>query len=160
MRLSALLSMVILSVILLIVVYDVASRKFLDKPIFGVPELTEMSMLFVCFLSIGYIAFRKQEIMIDIFKPKLTPGVWWVMDKIRLSLCLFILGLIVWQSFLQGLHVMAKNEVTQGLRMPLYPFYFVITYGSALYCIEMLLKLYLGDEDDPPPVDAEVEAKF
>jgi TRAP-type C4-dicarboxylate transport system permease small subunit len=160
MRASTLLSMILLSIVVVIDVYDVLSGKIFDKPIAGVPEMTEMSMLFVCFLSIGYIAYRKREIEIDIFNPKLTPGAWWVLDRIRLSLCLFVLGLIVWQSIEQGLHVMEKGEVTANLQLPMFPFYFVITYGASLYCIEMLLQIYLGDEDGPPPEDAEAKAEF
>ncbi len=160
MRVCTLLSMLLLTAILLIVVVDVASRKILNKPIFGVPELTEMSMLFVCFLSIGYIAYKRREIMIDLFNPKLTPGLWWALDKIRLGLCLFILGLIVWQSVVQGLIVMHAGEVSMALRMPMYPFYFIITFGASLYCIEMLFQLYLGDADGPPPDDAETKAEF
>ena len=130
MRISALTGMMLVTAVALIVVYDVISRKLLAKPIFGVPELTEMSMLFVCFLSIGYIAHRKQEINIDIMNVRL-PG--WMAETLRatrLLLCLFVLGLIVWQSLTQGLHVMRTGEITTSLRMPVWPFYFVITYGS------------------------------
>ncbi|MBW1913507.1 MAG: TRAP transporter small permease [Deltaproteobacteria bacterium] len=147
MRLSSFGAAIIMIFITLLTVCDVVSR-IVYKPIFGVPELTEMSMLFICFFTLGYVAFRNREISIELFNPKLPRRLKLVLEKLRLTLCLLIVGIIAWQSLIQGIHVWEKNETTAGLQMPLFPFYFVITYGATLYCIEMLLRLFSGDEKD------------
>lgn len=157
MRYCSIASMVLLTVVALIIFYDVLSRKLIDQPIFGVPEITEMTMLFVCFLSIGYIANRRLEIEIDFFNPKLSPLGERVMLSVRLLACLFIVGLIVWQSFVQGIQVMRTDEISSSLRMPLWPFYFVVTFGASLYCLEMIFQLLLGPEDDPGSKDEQLD---
>jgi len=145
MRLSSFGATSIMVFITLLTVSDVISR-IIHKPIFGVPELTEMSMLFICFLTLGYIGFRNREISIELFNPKLPSPVQWALDKLRVLLCLFIVGMIAWMSFTQGIFIWQKKEISASLQMPMFPFYFVITYGAMLYCIEMLLRLFFGDK--------------
>lgn len=147
MRICAISAMLLLSAVSLVTVYDVLSRKLMDAPLFGVPEIIEMTMLFVCFLTIGYIGYRREEIEIDFFNPRLPPLGKRLMEALRLLVCLFVFGMIVWQSFVQGLAVMENDEISMSLRMPLWPFYFVITFGSTLYCLELLFQLILGTAD-------------
>ena len=137
-------SLVIVSLVVLLTAVDVIRRLAIDKPIYGVPDITMLSMLLLCWLSVGYVAFKRREISIDIFNPKLPSFLEGSLDKLRLALCLFIIGVIAWQGYVQGIHIWEKHELSVDLRLPLFPFYFVICFGGILYCIEIILELIFG----------------
>ena len=146
MRYSAFTAMAVISLLVLLTVYDAALNLTLGKAVKGVPELIKLSMIVLCYLSLGYIEYRRRMISIDMFNPRLPRFVQLILDKISLLLCLFFAGLIIWQSYVQGLYIRQTGELSLDLRFPIFPAYFIITFGTILYGIQLILQIFLGED--------------
>ncbi|MFC1861349.1 TRAP transporter small permease [Chloroflexota bacterium] len=141
------IALITVMVIVVLTVVDITLRFVINKPIFGVPDLTMLSMIILCYLGIGYVAVKKRDIVVDLFNPKLPRVADQILSKLRLLLCLFLFGLLAWQGYAHALLMLRSHTLSPDLRIAIFPFYLVVCIGSILYCLEMLLQIFL-DEDN------------
>jgi len=128
----------ILAVMMFLTATDVTLRYVFNRPIPGATELQEFMMAIVVATAIGYVAFLKGHISVDILLTRLphTAQAFLNMFHYLVGSCLF--ALICWRTALEGLTVQARGVESPVLFIPVFPLYWVIAFGSAVLCLSWL----------------------
>ena len=130
---------------------DVCGRYFLNRPIRGALELTEILMVMTVAAGFAYTQKMKGHISVELFTARLPLKYQKVIYGFDYFICLFLYLLITWQCVKGGL-VQWRSSVTSGaIEIPLWPFYFFLALGSCVLCLAFLadiLKLLRGEDSE------------
>jgi TRAP-type C4-dicarboxylate transport system permease small subunit len=123
---------------------NVILRYIFNRPLTATVELTELMMVIVVFLGLGYSQFAKTHVVMDIVTEKLKPKPKLVMDGFSnfLSVVLFIV--VIWQTALYAVHT---NDITSILSIPVNVFAALVPFGSLLLLL-LLFRSFLKDLAD------------
>jgi len=131
----------VLVVMMLLTVADVGMRYVLRHPIVGSVELTEFMMVFVVFLGLAWCAVRGRHVKVDLFLSRFSPRVQAIVDSITYIGSLGIFVIIAWRSLLESFSVWQMHLVSTILKVPMFPFYWVLTLGCAVLCLVMITNI-------------------
>jgi TRAP-type C4-dicarboxylate transport system permease small subunit len=140
-RFNLYISMAGMSLILplmLLTTGDVIGRGFFRKPIPGTFELSEYLLAVFILLGAAYTQQVKGHVGVDFITSRLSPRLRKICQIITTLLSLFIIAIVVWQGFLQG---MSERTVSEILRIPQYPFRLLVAIGGFLLWLELLIDL-------------------
>ena len=142
----AIIAAVVLAAMMLVTVVDVGGRYLLNRPLLGSTELTEFMMVPLCFIAFIWCTQKKLHIKLDIATKYLPPIFWAVMDSIFYLLGIGLFSFIAWQNYLKGLERLLERHTSDILVIPFYPFYFLISFASAIIVLILLLFVvqYIG----------------
>ena len=126
----------VLFALMLLTTMDVAGRYLFNTPLMGVFEITEFMMVCLVFCSLAYTQSKKAHVAVDILIGQMSKKKQRMIDILNYGISVIILALITWKSIERGFEVMASNESSGTLQIPVYPFLFVVGLGSAALCIE------------------------
>ena len=131
----------VLVAMMLLTVSDVCLRYFLGRPIIGATELTENMMVCLAFFALAWCAVQQGHLRVDLVMSRFSPRIQAVCDSITLTAGLIMVALIAWRSFMEGLAVQEMNIISSLLKIPAFPFYYVMAVGCALLCLVMAIQL-------------------
>ena len=126
----------VLFALMLLTTMDVAGRYLFNTPLMGVFEITEFMMVCLVFCSLAYTQSKKAHVTVDILIGQMSKKKQRMIDILNYGISVIILALITWKSIERGFEIMASNESSGTLQIPVYPFLFVVGLGSAALCIE------------------------
>jgi TRAP-type C4-dicarboxylate transport system permease small subunit len=124
--------------LMLLTTGDVIGRGFFRKPIPGTFELSEYLLAVFILLGAAYTQQVKGHVGVDFITSRLSPRLRKICQIITTLLSLFIIAIVVWQGFLQG---MSERTVSEILRIPQYPFRLLVAIGGFLLWLELLIDL-------------------
>lgn len=127
---------------MLLTTSDVIGRYIFNAPITGAYEVTEVMMVTLIFLFIGYTQAEKSHISIDLVVRVLPKKLRVTIDILTHLLSLFIIILIAWMNILRCLELMRRNEVTAILYIPVSPFVLILAIGCFVYSIELIKNIH------------------
>ncbi|PKN32514.1 MAG: hypothetical protein CVU61_17745 [Deltaproteobacteria bacterium HGW-Deltaproteobacteria-19] len=130
----------VLVLMMLLTVSDVVLRSLLRSPILGTTELTENMMACLAFLALAWCAVERSHLKVDLVMIMLPARVQAIVDSLTLLAGLCLVGLISWRSFLEAMVVKELNIESSLLRIPAYPFYYVMAVGFAILCLVMVVQ--------------------
>jgi len=130
----------VLVLMMLLTVSDVVLRSLLRRPILGTTELTENMMACLAFLALAWCAVERSHLKVDLVMIMLPARVQAIVDSLTLLAGLCLVGLISWRSFLEAMVVKELNIESSLLRIPAYPFYYVMAVGFAVLCLVMVMQ--------------------
>jgi TRAP-type C4-dicarboxylate transport system permease small subunit len=131
----------VLAAMMFLTVSDVFLRYFLRRPILGATELTENMMVCLAFLGLAWCALQEGHLKVDLVITNFSPRVQAIVDSITSCAGLILVGLIAWRSFLEGMVVQQLHIVSSLLKLPAFPFYYVLALGCAMLCLVMVIHL-------------------
>ncbi len=121
----------ILVALIAITCVDVVGRYFLDAPLRGAFELTEILVAALVFSALPLTTERQEHVEVDLLQSLFTP----VMNRwCQLFAGLFSAALLLtfaWRLFSQALKTLHDGAVTNALEIPLAPFGFL----AAVACL-------------------------
>jgi TRAP-type C4-dicarboxylate transport system permease small subunit len=117
---------------------DVIGRKFFSKTIPGSFELSEYILAVFILLGAAYTQQVKGHVGVDFITSKLSPRMRTVCEIITTILSMFIIAIVIWQGFLEGIR---ERTVSDMLRIPQYPFRLLVAIGGFLLWLELLIDL-------------------
>jgi TRAP-type C4-dicarboxylate transport system permease small subunit len=124
---------------MLLTTSDVVGRKFFSKTIPGAFELSEYILAIFILLGAAYTQQVKGHVGVDFITSRLTPRVRAVCQIITLLLSLFIITILIWQGWIEGIR---ERTVSDMLRIPQYPFRLLVAIGGFLLWLELLIDLF------------------
>jgi TRAP-type C4-dicarboxylate transport system permease small subunit len=130
--------MFLLIPLMLLTTSDVIGRGFFRKPIPGTFELSEYVLAVFILLGAAYTQQVKGHVGVDFITSRLSPRPRAVCEIITTILSLFIIVVIIWQGFLEGIR---ERTVSDMLRIPQYPFRLLVAIGGFLLWLELLIDL-------------------
>ncbi|EGL83110.1 Tripartite ATP-independent periplasmic transporter DctQ component [Caldalkalibacillus thermarum TA2.A1] len=139
-------SMLILLFMMFLVCADVVGRFFFNRPIRGTFEMTELGIGLLIFFSLSYTHLCREHISIDFIIKKFPKILQDVLDVV-IRFIIFILQLLIsWKMMQYGSRVMASNQITADLGLPLYPFVYLAAVGALLFALVALFKTSAQDK--------------
>jgi len=126
-------------VIMLLTTADVLSRHFFNRPIAFTFELTEIMMILVTFLGLGYVTAKNRHIEVDILVPKLPIRLQGIIGAFNSLLGIGIFALIAWKTAERASQMLRTGEITEILGLPMAPAIFIVSIGSILLCMELIV---------------------
>ncbi len=120
---------------------DVILRIF-RHPIPGTYEMVGLLGAIAISFSLAYTSVEKGHIAVEFLFQKFPKKVRFFISAINDFLCLFLFGLLTWQTILLASDLMQSGEVSMTLQMPIYPYVFGISIGCGLLSL-VLLKDFL-----------------
>jgi len=127
-------------IIMVLVSVDVLMRRLLSKPITGSFEICTSLLVVLVSCSIAWVMTEKGHIIVNIITSKYPQRLREVTRSIGLFLGLIVVGLICWASLLYGLQEFRIGDKSNLLGIPLAPFVFVLSFGSALLGLVILVQ--------------------
>jgi TRAP-type C4-dicarboxylate transport system permease small subunit len=124
--------------LMLITTADVVSRGFFNKPIPGTLELSEYMLSIIILLGAAYTQQVKGHVGVDFLTKRFSPRTRGIIEIITNLLCMFIIAIMVWQGFKEGIH---EKTVSDMLRVPQWPFRLLVAIGGLLLWLEFLVDL-------------------
>ncbi|HSB05159.1 MAG TPA: TRAP transporter small permease, partial [Thermodesulfobacteriota bacterium] len=130
--------MTLLIPLMLLTTGDVLGRKFLSKTIPGTFEISEYILVVFILLGAAYTQQVKGHVGVDFVTSRLSPHARALCDIVTTLLSLFIIAVVIWQGFLEGIR---EKTVSDMLRIPQYPFRLLVSVGGFLLWLELLIDL-------------------
>jgi TRAP-type C4-dicarboxylate transport system permease small subunit len=124
--------------LMLITTSDVISRGFFNKPIPGTLELSEYMLSIIILLGAAYTQQVKGHVGVDFLTKRFSLKTRSVVEIMTTLASMFIITIIVWQGFVEGVH---EKTVSDMLRVPQWPFRLLVAVGGSLLWLELLVDL-------------------
>jgi len=130
--------MITLIPLMLLTFADVAMRSFIGKPIPGTFELSQYILAIFILLGAAYTQQVKGHVGVDFVTSRLSPSLQVCFKILTTLLSLFIIAIVVWQGWVEGI---AEKAVSDQLRIPQSPFKVLVSIGGLLLWLELLIDL-------------------
>jgi TRAP-type C4-dicarboxylate transport system permease small subunit len=91
----------------------------------------------MAFFALAWCAGQQGHLKVDLVVMRFSNRVQAVFDSLTLSVGMIMVALIAWRSLMEGLAVRELNIISSLLKIPAFPFYYVVAAGSALLCLMM-----------------------
>lgn len=117
---------------------DVVGRKFFSKTIPGTFEISEYILAVFILLGAGYTQQVKGHVGVDFLISRFPNRLRILSLVVTNILSLFIIGIVIWQGFLEGIQ---EKAVSDMLRIPQYPFRILVAIGGFLLFLELFIDL-------------------
>ena len=128
----------------LLTTVDVVGRYFLNRPLTGAFELTELAMGALVFLSLPLVTLRREHVTVDLLEGA-VPRAWRHAQKALLDLtAAACLAVIAWQLWLKAGHMAGAGETTATLQIAVYPLVYVMA-ALASVTVAVMLVMAWGD---------------
>ncbi len=140
---ETLLALLLLSMVVLTFA-DVIGRRLFGQPVHGANDITEHLMALVVFAGLPLVTAMGAHLTIALLdkligRPSMA---WW--RGLTAVLVTAVLTLIAWLFVRHGLNAFQISEVSQALRVPRAPLYFLIALGCALSTLAALIIAFSG----------------
>jgi TRAP-type C4-dicarboxylate transport system permease small subunit len=135
---ASVVGMTLLIPLMLLTTGDIIGRKFFSKTIPGTFELSEYILAVFILLGAAYTQQMKGHVGVDFITSKLRPRARTLCEIITTLLSLFIIGIVIWMGFFEGIR---EKTVSDMLRIPQYPFRLLVSVGGFLLWLELLIDL-------------------
>ncbi|MGJ8527226.1 TRAP transporter small permease [Maritalea sp.] len=124
-------------------VSDALLRSFLNKPIFGANDYSQILLSFLVSISLPLCVLAGRLIAIDTLLLMLPAGVQKVLGW-AISICGFVmLSYLAWRAFSNALEAELFGEATLLMQLPFGPSYYAVAVGCAIAALMLLLERVL-----------------
>ena len=146
----AYIASIVLFLLMLITTADVAGRYFFNQPLTGVFDLTHIAVLIMVFFGLAYCGIKGGHVAIELLHDKLSRPVAKVLDRIINLVGATLFLIIAWRTMVQSIDIIEFKEASQLLLIPLFPFYWLVAFGSVIFAIVMIMRIVIPEEKAEP----------
>lgn len=137
-------AMAILLVQVLVVTYDVTARYVFDRPLMGSAEITQLLLVGIIFLGLGYATLTDSHIRMSFLVNKMAPS-----RRRTLNLVTDLVSIFILIFFTRQVYIMALKSLERGWNIPHAPFLFpqfwpqlAIAIGLTVFCLQLVVTTY------------------
>lgn len=139
---------ILIFLLMLLILWDVASRGIYNRPVHGVAELVGMSVIVVVFSQLASSArhgrMARAEIFIDAFRVQ-SPRAGALLQSLWNLAGVVVCLILAWSTWPKLVDAWATSEFIGNLGLftaPVWPMRFAVVVGTALTCLQYLVFLY------------------
>jgi len=133
------LAAILILVLPLIMSYEVAMRYFLNRPTTFAVDFSEYILLFVTFLSAGWISKQKEQIELTFVIDRMNRSTFLIMKIIQSLLGTFMCCFLLWSGFDYLWDAITRNiMIVRPLTIPLFVIVWVIPFAALILLIYFL----------------------
>jgi len=133
---------VVLMTMVAITVVDVVLRRIFNRPLSVGLEISQIMLVVVVFTSMAYCGMKKCHISIDAIASRLPAKVQKMIHCIMDFLGVVLFVTMGWSSIVLALDKLETHSITGILPIPIYPFVFVVSFGSLLLGVVLLVQFF------------------
>lgn len=122
-----------------LVLYEVFMRYFFSRPFRGGFEMTEVAMSVIVACGLPYTAITNGHVAVDLFSKYLDRPVFRWFNFVVHATGAALLFLLAWQSGKHAISALSYGDVTNMMRIPLYPFKAGIALSAGLFGIVLVI---------------------
>jgi TRAP-type C4-dicarboxylate transport system permease small subunit len=134
------ISWIVLFAMMMLTVVDVLMRKLFARSVLGTVEITELMMVIVVFLAFTQTELENGHIRIDLVMSRFSKKVQAFSQLLTQTACAVLFGIMAVSTYRYAVDMMGSGEVTMTLKIPIYPFDFVIVVGYACITLALICK--------------------
>lgn len=145
------ISCFIVLVIMFLTVGDIGSRVFFNHSIIGTYELTQLSLVFIVFMTFGFAQHNKDHVDIDFVYVHLPAKYRKVVSYVGIITYLAVVVLMAWRVYLYGMRMRTSGAITASLQIAHWPIILVGSVGMLLYALALvadIISLIKGGNPD------------
>lgn len=116
-------------------VYNVLGRWLFGAPLRGTVELTQLAMIGIVYLGLGYAQHQNSHIAVDLLYQRLGRRTRLVLDVFATALSMAVLSLLAWRLYDYSAVLDAGGRTTASRSIPLYPFAYVAIVGVVAFIL-------------------------
>jgi len=131
----------VLMVMVLLVVVDIILRRLFNSPLPWSLEVVEVMLVVVVFFSVAYCGARRAHVSIDVLISRFPPKARAIVDTFTYILGIVLFGVMAWGGAASAMGKWDTHHITGILPIPIYPFAFVVAFGSLLLALVLLAQL-------------------
>ena len=120
---------------------DVIGRYFLNRPIKGALEISEILLAGIIFFGLPYTTFVGGHVRVDTFVLLFSPPLQRIVACIISFLSFIIFGLIGWQGTELAWQSWQRNSAIDVFFVPVAPFQLFVSVGALGVCLELFLQI-------------------
>jgi TRAP-type mannitol/chloroaromatic compound transport system permease small subunit len=128
-------------VLMVLTVGDVLGRGFLNMPIQGAYELSQLLLAVFVLLGMAYTQQVEGHVRITFLFSRLPLRLQPYLESITTLLTLSLLVVVTWQSWGYIFQSYHSGLVTSVLRIPVWPFTLLLIVGAGTLCLEFIITL-------------------
>ncbi len=148
-RTLTILGVAALFVMMMATVADVVMRSFAGRPLRGVVELVEVTMLLVVFLGLPEAFLRREQVVVDLIDSFVSPWILKLTTTLSLLFTILVLWIIGYNVIQPMLDAYRFSDVKFELNIPVYPLYAVVLIcfaASLVTTAYSLLEIWRGND--------------
>ncbi|WP_339160731.1 TRAP transporter small permease [Siminovitchia sp. FSL H7-0308] len=126
--------------IMVLITLDVAGRNFLNKPLKGTYEMTELGAALLVFFALAITHRHGDHITIDFLVDRLSTKAKHVLNGVIEIVITFTLLFMARHIFDNGLRFMERKTTTSDLALSIHPFLFVISFTLVIFALTAIFK--------------------
>lgn len=138
-RLLAYAGGLVLVALAILILYDIFMRFFFSRPFRGGFEMTEVAMSVIVACGLPFTAIKNGHVAVDLFAKVLDrPAFRWFNFSVNAagSVMLFLLA---WQTGKHAISALSYGDVTNMMRIPLYPFKAGVAISAGLFGVVLAI---------------------
>ena len=128
-RFCGIVGVIMMVLLVLLTVADVFLRFFFNSPILGSFELTEYLLVVIVFFAIPWATQEDINVRVDLFTGKLRGRNQAKVYAVSCVLSIVITFILGWYTVPQAKYIYDLNVESDMLKIPSYPFYFLVAIG-------------------------------
>lgn len=140
-RTFQILGMAIVVALMLLTVAHVVGRYVFDFPMLGVVEISGLMVITLVFFAAPYDFFIDRHIAVDVIVRRLPPALRLAVNCFTYLVTLVVVTLAMVWTVKKGEQLSASGSVTDMLRIPIYPFYYVVAFGWLISVVGIAARL-------------------
>lgn len=134
----------LLAAMVLLTTADVIGRYFLNRPLPGAFELTELAMGAMVFFSLPLVTLRRQQVTVDLLEHA-VPRAWRRAQQALFDLVAALCAAVVtWQLWGKAGQMAAAGETTATLQIAVYPLVYTMAALGGV-TVAVMLAMAWGD---------------
>lgn len=144
----AVLACIIIAMVMFGISTEVVTRYFLYRPIPGLMEVAEFSIVWIAFLGIPWLLREGGHVRMDLVSDLMSTRVRVVLHRVVSAVCAIASLIITWYSTQATWEAFQNHELEFGIaRIPTAYVLLVIPFGSFALFIEFLRQAYRGKSE-------------
>ena len=140
----------ILMAMVLLTIVDVVLRRIFNHPLSSSLELSQVMLVIVVFSSVAYCGIKSGHVTIDALTSRFSPKIQAILNSITGLFGVLLFSAMGWGSMVLAMDKLSNHSVTGILPIPIYPFVFLVAFGSILLALILLVQFInslIGMED-------------
>ena len=135
------IGMAVVVALMLLTVAHVIGRYAFHYPMLGVVEVSGLMVITLVFLAAPYDFYIDRHIAVDVIVRRLPEKAALVVSCFTYFVALVVVTLALVWTIKTGQKISGSGATTDILRIPLYPFYFVVAFGWLLSLLSIAARL-------------------
>lgn len=129
--------------------FDVIGTKVFKKPFSGSYEIVFLAQLIAIAMASGDTLIYGRHVHVEMFIMKMPARLRKIVSLIVSSLGLILFTVLAWEGFLYTRSLKTAHEVTGTVKIPLYPFAFILGVSGIIVALIYFIKILelLGNKD-------------